>query len=362
MPKQSNRIMSVSEALREALDICLERDPRVYVMGEGVADPKAIFDTTKGLAQKYGPERVFEMPVAENGMTGVAIGSALLGRRPVLIHQRVDFALLSLEQLFDNAAKFYYVSGGKHTVPMVVRMIVGRGWGQGPAHSQSLEALFAHIPGLKVIMPSSPKESKGMLIAAIEDPNPVMVIEHRWIHYVSGEVPAGYYTTPLDGPHRVTEGNDLTIVANSYMRYEANAAVDILREFGVGVELIDLAVVRPLNMEPILQSVRRTGRLIAVDTGWSQFGIGAEVVARALEGAFPSFKAAPRRFGLGDHPTPSSRELAKVYYPTALTIALGVSDMLGLAADKRAAIRSRVIEVRGEVPPDVPNPAFRGPF
>ena len=242
-----SRILNAAEALREAMDLALERWPEVYLIGEGVADPKGIFGTTVGLAEKYGPDRVIEMPVAENGLTGVAIGSALLGQRPVLVHQRVDFALLSLEQLFNTAAKSHYVTGGKHKVPLVVRMIVGRGWGQGPQHSQSLEAVFAHVPGLKVVMPATPAEFKGLLLGAIEDDNPVLMLEHRWLHYVTGEVPDGFTASPIEGPRLARAGKDVTVVASSYMVLEALRAADALSQAGCEAEVFDLRVLRPLD-------------------------------------------------------------------------------------------------------------------
>jgi len=360
MPEQ--RLLSVAEALREATDLCLDRDPRVFVIGEGVADPKGIFGTTSGLAEKYGRERVVEMPLAENGFTGMAIGAALMGQRPLIIHQRVDFSLLSLEQLFNNAAKSCYITRGRHRVPLVVRMIIGRGWGQGPAHSQSLETLFASIPGLKVVMPATAREAKGMLIAAVEDDNPVIFIEHRWVHYATGAVPAGYYTVPLDGPRCVRPGSAVTIVATSYMLFEALNAAGELARIGIEAEVFDLAVLRPLNLEPVLDSVRRTGHLVTVDTGFRLLGLGAEITATVTERAFGALRRAPLRLGLSDHPTPSSRSLLKEFYPTALTILDGIAGMLDIPADRLAPARARVVEDLARLPADIPNPAFRGPF
>ena len=225
-PILAGRVMTAAEAIREALDAAMSADPAVYLIGEGVADPKGIFGTTLGLAEKYGPQRVIEMPVAENGLTGVAIGSALMGQRPVMIHQRVEFCLLAMEQVVNNAAKLHYVSNGRHRVPLVIRLIVGRGWGQGPQHSQSLEALFAHVPGLKVVMPATAADAKGLLLGAIADDNPVVFIEHRWIHYARGRVPDGAAPMPLDGPRRLRAGGDVTVVATSYMVLEAMQAAE----------------------------------------------------------------------------------------------------------------------------------------
>lgn len=356
------RILNVAEAIREATDIAMERDSRIFVMGEGVADPKAIFGTTTGLKERYGAERVFETPIAENGFTGVAIGAALMGRRPLIIHQRVDFSLLSVEQIFNNAAKTCYVTEGRHRVPLVIRMIVGRGWGQGPAHSQSLEGLFAMVPGLKVVMPTTACEAKGQLIAALEDDNPVIMIEHRWVHYATGVVPEGYYTTPLDGPRRVREGEDVTIVATSYMLLEALRAAETLERAGIRAEVIDMAVLRPFEPELIIQSVRKTGRLLCVDTGFRRFGVGAEIVAAVAETALDSLVKPPVRLGLPEHPTPSSRALLKDFYPTALSIIDAVAALTDADAERLAGPCEAFAAELAKLPMDVPHPTFCGPF
>jgi len=359
---EGTRLITAAEAILEATDLCLAADPRVYLMGEGVADPKGIFGTTSGLVARWGGDRIVEMPVAENGLTGIAIGSALRGRRPVMVHQRVDFALLALEQLLNNAAKTFYVTNGHHTVPLVVRLIIGRGWGQGPEHSQALEPLFAHVPGLKVVLPSTPYEAKGMLISAIEDDNPIIILEHRWIHYATGHVPAGHYTVPLSGPRRLVEGQDVTIVASSYMTLEALEAVAAMKEVGVGVDLFDLRVLQPLDLEPIVESVKRTGRLIIVDTGFKLYGIGAEIAAAVTERCFASLKAAPRRLGLPNYPTPSSRGMIGDYYPGSPEVIAVASQLIPEAAERLAGASERVKSHRTAVPVDIPHPAFKGPF
>src|SRR5579883_291096 len=191
------RELKYYQAIHEATDLCMEKDPSVYVIGLGATDPKGIFGTTSGLEAKYGSARVMDMPCAENGMTGVAIGSALVGMRPILLHQRIDFAVLAMEQIVNQAAKWHYMFGGRKSVPLVVRLLVGRGWGQGPQHSQSLQAWFAHVPGLRVVLPSTPQDAKGLLISAVEDDNPVIFIEHRWLHNIAGPVPEGLYRVPF---------------------------------------------------------------------------------------------------------------------------------------------------------------------
>ena len=237
MPNAPKRELKYFQAIHEALDLCLEKDSSVYVMGLGVPDPKGVFGTTVGLQKKFGEGRVMDMPTSENAMTGVAIGAALTGMRPVLVHQRIDFALLAMDQMVSQAAKWHYMFGGKMNVPIVIRMLVGRGWGQGPQHSQSLQAWFAHIPGLKVVMPATPFDAKGMLIASIEDNNPVIFIEHRWLHGVADAVPEAYYTVPIGKARVMRSGTDVTIVGTSYMALESLRAADILKDEGVSAEV-----------------------------------------------------------------------------------------------------------------------------
>ena len=355
-------VITAAQAIRDGLDAALAEHPESYLIGEGVTDPGGIFGTTKGLLEKYGAQRVVETPVSENGLTGIAVGSALMGQRPILTHQRVDFALLSLEQLFNTAAKSHYVTNGRHRVPLTVRMVIGRGWGQGPQHSQSLETLFAHIPGLKVVMPTTPAQFKGMLLASVDDDSPVIFLEHRWLHYVTGPVPEGSERLPLDGPCVIRPGSDVTIVATSYMLLEALRAAEALARVGCECEVVDLRVLRPLVMGPIEASLRRTGRLLVCDTGWRTLGPSAEIVARLAEGAWDAFKRPPFRIGLPDHPTPSSLALAQVYYPGSTDVVDAVQALCDLPPAAAEAARREVVAARKGVPIDKPDPAFKGPF
>ena len=249
---QNNKKITMSQAIGEATVEAMEKDNSIFVIGEGVTDPKKIFGTTSGLIEKFGKERIIEAPISENGLMGFCIGSALSGMRPILIHQRVEFALLSMEQIINNAAKMHYVSNGKHNVPVVLRLIVGRGWGQGPAHSQSLEPLFAYIPGLRVIMPAFANDAKGMMLAALSQNIPTIFIEHRWCHYVMGEVSKNTSNITLDGPAVIKTGSDITIVATSYMLYEALLASEIANEFDISIEIIDLRIIKPLKLQKSL--------------------------------------------------------------------------------------------------------------
>ena len=362
MPVSNLKEQSGADGIREALELSLERDPSVFLIGEGVTDPKGIFGTTTGLIGKYGAQRVIETPIAENGFTGVAIGAAMMGQRPVVIHQRVEFALLAMEQIINNAAKTHYVSDGAHTLPMVIRLVVGRGWGQGPLHSQSLETLFGYIPGLKVLMPATAEDCKGMLLSAIEDNNPVIFLEHRWVHYVKGQVPSGYYRAPIDGPKRISKGDKATVVSSSYMTLEAIQAVRALSEEGCDVDLFDLRVVRPLKLDAIFESVRRTGRLLAIDTGWKILGPSAEIISQVVENCFESLKVPPQRLGLPDHPTPSSKSLAAAFYVRAEHLVFAISKISGLHADAAARAAGKLSAERQSHPIDVPHPSFQGPF
>ncbi|PTY02884.1 alpha-ketoacid dehydrogenase subunit beta [Opitutaceae bacterium EW11] len=350
------REISYAEAIREGFSVALERDPRVVLLGLGVPDPKGFFGTTTGLQQRFGAERVMDMPCSENGMSGVVLGAAINGLRPVLNHQRLDFAILSMDPICTQAAKWHYMFGGAMKMPVVFRMIIGRGWGQGPQHSQCLQSWFAHIPGLKVVMPTTPHDAKGLLIAAIEDDNPVVFLEHRWLHHAKGHVPEGHYTVPI-GPARVAKpGRDVTLVALSYMVAEALEAAKNLAKLGVDAEVIDLRSLRPLDSTLILESVRKTGRLVVADTGWALAGMSAEVLAVASEGAFGSLKAAPRRVCFPDCPTPTSPSLAAAYYPRSGDIVAAVRETLGLPADEADTAIPAGVEL------DKPNPAFTGPF
>jgi pyruvate/2-oxoglutarate/acetoin dehydrogenase E1 component len=351
------RQLSYGDAIREATDQAMAADASVYVMGLGVTDPKAIFGTTAGLEGRYGSKRVMDMPVAENGMTGVAIGSALAGMRPLMIHQRIDFALLAVDQIVNNAAKWHYMFNGAQSVPLVIRLIVGRGWGQGPQHSQSLQATFGHVPGLKVVMPATPHDAKGLLIAAIEDPNPVIYIEHRWLHSTFGPVPEAYYTTPIGSCAIVRPGSDVTVACTSYGLLDALRAADALARDGIAAEIVDIRTVSPLDETTILASVLRTGRLVVVDTGWKSLGFAAEVVAMVSERAHGYLQAAPARVTAPDGYVPTSPGLADAYYPTALTVVNAVRATLALRPLTDAEAQLPVPAAS-----DVPDAAFRGPF
>ena len=355
------RKLTYAQAVQEGLRLAMEADPSVVVIGEGVPDPKAIFGTTAGLREQFGPQRVLDMPLSENGMTGVCIGAALCGIRPVMVHQRIDFALLAMDQLVNNAAKWHYMFNGLKSVPLVVRLIVGRGWGQGPQHSQSLQALFAHIPGLKVVAPATAHDAKGMLIAAIEDNNPVLFIEHRWLHNINDAVPLAPYRTSLDKARIVHSGDVVTVAAFSYMVMEALHVAHALAKHGIAVEVIDLRSASPLDAETVLDSVKKSGLLIVADTARATGGITAELITRIVERGFDYLRKPPVRIALPDHPAPTSHFLAIGYYPDAVNI---FEEICRIADVKLAAdVHEQILrDIRRTSPHDVPNVAFTGPF
>lgn len=354
------RLLTGAQAIAEATAQSMERDLSVYLIGLGVADPKGIFGTTIGLAERF-PNRVLEMPVAENGMTGIAVGSAITGLRPLMTHQRVDFALMCVEELVNNAAKWHYMFGGSMSVPLTVRMIIGRGWGQGPQHSQALHAWFMHVPGLKVVMPFSPYDAKGLLAASIQDDNPVIYIEHRWLHGIRGEVPSEYYELPLGQAKILRPGEDVTVVGLSYGLVDSLKAAQWLSEKeGIEAEVIDLRTLTPLDSDTVVESVKRTGRLVAVDCGYMTTGVGAEICSLVAERAFASLKSAPQRVALPDAPGPTTRALIAGYYPDWRSVCEAVG--------KACGTRETMLRLLSKEEPqenfliDVPDACFTGPF
>lgn len=329
------RTLTFAQAINEALFQAMEMDDSVICYGLGVPDPKGVFGTTLGLQERFGEDRV-DMPASENAMTGVAIGASLNGIRPVMTHQRVDFFLLAMDQLVNNAAKWHYMFGGRLSVPITIRLIIGRGWGQGPTHSQNLQAWFAHIPGLKVVMPATTADAKGLLLSSIFDDNPVIFLEHRWLHNLEGDVPENDFRIPIGKAERLKIGKDISIVSFSYMTVEALHAVEFLETKGISCELINLRSVKPIDWEMIFSSVRKTGRLIALDTGPESGSIAGEVIARVSSSCFGALKQAPYRIALPDIPTPTSLALTKVFYKRAEDIANSAGNMLGKNLDTSA--------------------------
>lgn len=313
---KKKRMLSYAEAISEAHLQTMKVDPDCYIMGLGVTDYKGIFGTTIDVYKKYGRRRVIEAPASENALSGIAIGAALMGKRSVLIHARNDFMFLALDQMINSAAKWKYMYGGKSKVPFVVRSIIGKGWGQGPTHSQSLQSIFLHFPGLYIAMPSTPFDVKGMLIKALKEDVPCVILEHRRLYDTVGIVPSNMYQVDFGKARVVRKGSDITIVATSLMVTEAVKAHLALKKTGISVEIIDPRSLFPLDKKTILRSVRKTGRLICADTSWTNCGFSSEISAFISEEGFSFLKAPIKRIGLPFCPSPVSLKLEEVFYPT----------------------------------------------
>lgn len=324
------RLLTYENAISEALKQEMERDPSVFVYGLDVTDHKKIFGSTKGL-DKFAPKRFFGTPLSEEAMTGVGLGAALNGLRPVYIHIRVDFMMLAMNQLVNMIATARFGSGGKVKVPMVIRAVIGRGWGQGFQHSKSLQSLFAHIPGLKVVMPSNPYDVKGLLTAAIRNDNPVVFLEHRWLYWAEGNVPKQSYTVPLGKAHVLRKGKDVTVVATSWMNVEAHKAADILsRKQGVEVEIIDPRTIYPLDEATIVASAKKTRHVIVADYDWEFCGFSAEVAALVSEKCFGKLKSPVTRIAFPHTHCATTRPLENAFYPNAVTIIRAIEKKLHL--------------------------------
>lgn len=310
------RELSYAEAIREAMDIALDRDERVILMGEDIGVYGGAFQVTGDLVEKYGTDRVMDTPISELGGAGVAVGAALTGLRPIFEFQFSDFAALAMEQIVNQAAKIRFMLGGAVSVPLVMRFPAGSGTGAAAQHSQSIEAWLGHVPGLKVIQPSTPEDAKGMLLAALEDPDPVMIFEHKILYKMKGHVPEGYYTTPIGKAAVRRTGTDITIVATSLMAHKALNAAETLAAEGIDAEVIDLRTVRPIDRETVLGSVRKTGKLICVYEGVKTLGVGAEISAMVAESdAFDFLDAPIVRLGGAESPIPYNPELEKAVVP-----------------------------------------------
>lgn len=316
------RTLTYAEAIQEATEQEMTRDSSVIVLGLGVDDPKGIYGTTLGLVEKFGAERVFDTPLSEDAMTGVAIGASLAGLRPIHVHQRMDFLLLAMNQLINIAAKSRYMYGGTVSVPMVVRSIIGRSWGQGAQHSQALYSFFMHVPGLKVVAPTTPYDAKGCLIQSIRDDNPVIFIEHRLLHkYQKGYVPEDSYTVPFGKARILAEGDDITLVGISHMVVECLRALRYLEGVGISAEVIDPISLNPLDMDMIAKSVQKTGKLLVVDNAWRTCGASAEILARVVEHFQDQKEVRVRRMGFEPVTCPTTRNLENCFYPNAQKIA-----------------------------------------
>ena len=322
------RVATYVQAINEALALALEHDPSVLVLGQGVDDPSAMFGTTRHLQERFGRHRVFDTPLSEEAMMGVSTGAAMNGMRPVYMHNRPDFILLAFNQLVTHATKIHFMDNGQTTVPLVVWAAIGRGWGSGAQHSQAIHGMLLGVPGLKIVMPSTPYDAKGLLLSAILDNNPVCVFEHRWLMKKEGIVPEGVYRVPIGKAVCRRPGRDITIVGASHAIELAWQAAGRLADAGIDAEIIDLRTIKPLDEEAILESLRKTGRLMVVDTAWMKGGLCAEVGCLAAERGYADLKAPVVRIGLPDVPTPAGYTLEQFYYPDVARIAAAATALV----------------------------------
>jgi acetoin:2,6-dichlorophenolindophenol oxidoreductase subunit beta len=326
-----NRQISYAQAISEALVQGMDADPNVFLFGLGVDDCKGIFGTTIEATKRFGASRVFDVPACENALTGIAVGAALNGKHPILVHARHDFMFLALDQMINNAAKWKYTYAGASSVPVTIRAIVGKGWGQGPTHSQNLQAVLAHFPGLIVAVPSNAYDVKGITLEALHQKSPVVIIEHRSLYDHKMTVPKEPYRLVFGHSRISREGRDVTVVATSSMVPEALRAAYILAEFDIQLEVIDPVTIQPLDQEAIFNSVKKTGRLICADGDWLNCSFASEVAARVADLAFYDLKAPIKRIGWPDCPCGVSRTLEEAFYPTYKNIIKAVLEIL----DKR---------------------------
>ena len=338
------------QALNLAMTRAMEADSTVFGFGVDVQEHKRTFGTGTDLVERFGAERYFGSPLSEAGTTGIAVGAAICGLRPVHIHARADFVLLAMNQLVNTASNKHYLTNGKSKVPLVVRAMVGRSWGQGAQHSKTMHSSMAHFPGLKVVLPSSPQNGYSLLRSAIEDDNPVIFFEHRWLYDVTGSVD-DQLKIPLGNCSVERSGKDVTIVSCSWMTVEATQAARILSENGIECEIVDIRTITPLDIDTIANSVSKTGHAVIADNDWSFCGIAAEIAAQITETCFDSLKAAPSRIGLAHVPCPTTRPLENLFYPSAKEIVRAVEMQLNLPS----------IDLSGEVFNEYEQ-RFRGPF
>lgn len=347
------KIISYSEAVNLALSLSMQKNKNLILFGLGVGDPKNIFDTTKGLLKKFGKERVFDVPASENALTGVAIGASLNGVPSVLTHQRLDFLLLTMDQLVNSASKLHYMFGSKLSVPITIRCMIGRGWGQGPTHSQNFQAALAHFPGLKIFMPTFPSDAKNILISSIKDKNPAIILEHRWLYNIKEKVDHKYLIKNIEKAKVIKKGNDITVISLSYMTLEAIKAAKILSKYNINCEIIDLISIKPIDYKTIIKSVKKTGKVLILDTGFYSHSVSSEIISEISIKYFKYLKSSPQKLALPDLPEPTSHYLTKNFYNDYSDV---IKKILKIFK------RDIVINIKKSKYHDVPDERFKGPF
>ncbi len=322
------KILDYGEAINEAHRIALDKYSNAFVIGQGVNNPWFVGKTTTGLAKDYGSRRVMDAPISEAAMTGACLGAAMAGMLPIVFHPRMDFMYLILDQLINHGASWNYMFNGKVNVPIVIRGIVNRGGEQGAQHSQSPLAVYANIPGLKIVCPATPEDAKGLLLAAIADPNPVIYVDDRWLYGEKGEVPSGYYETPIGKANILKKGEDLSIVAASYMVKEALIAAKELEKDGISCEVVDIRTIKPVDFETICESVKKTGRVIVAIEEWRTASVSAYIAAEIYNRCFKQLKQKIELITLPDAPAPASESLEQAYYKNKNDIVKCAKEMM----------------------------------
>jgi len=345
---------SYSQAINKALTEEMKRNKNLVCFGLAINDSLNFFGTTKGLEKKFGSERVFETPTSENAMTGIGIGMSLNNYPCVMMHQRLDFFLLAMDQLVNSAAKWHFMFGGKKNVPITIRLVVGKGWGQGPTHSQSLQSWFAHIPGLKVVMPAFPKDAYNLLKKSIRDPNPVIFIEHRWLHNVEQETLKIKETKNLPSPELVAKGKDFTAVTYSLSTIEMLALKKFLNSNNIYFDLIDLKSIKPLDISLIEKSIKKTKKLLVLDSiSHPICSVGSEILSQLYRNKNIKLNKIPILLTLPDIPTPTSTFYTKEFYIKKSDIINKISELIG---------KKIKLNFPKDTAHDVPDAKFKGPF
>lgn len=346
------KIKTAAEAILSTTIAMMHDDPSIIVIGEGVPDPKACFGTTKGLKDIF-PSRVFDMPISENGGTGICIGAALNGLKPIMVHMRQDFLLYAFDQIVNNAAKWHQMYGGQNSVPIVIRAFTGRGFGQGIQHSQNIEAMFAHVPGLKVVTPSNAENAAGLLQSAINDPNPVIILEHRWVHPITSDFENVVIATPIGKARIAREGKDVTICSWSYTVTECLKAAEFLEKVGISAEVVDMLTLRPMDLQTLEASSNKTRRLLIVNDAWGWGGLASSVYSHLPPSCYDEVSIITNP----NYATPPAPNLTKDYYATVLDVFDEASRLVGWPVN-----RAEAEAYQKSIIWDVPNPEFRGPF
>lgn len=344
--------LPMSRLINLTLDRAMKDSKKVICFGLGVTDLKGVFGTTINLEKKFGAQRVFDVPASENALTGFAIGCSLNNKIPILVHQRLDFALLSIDQIFNGAAKWFYMFGGKCNVPITIRMIIGRGWGQGPTHSQNLHSIFAHIPGLKVVTTSLPEDSANLLYSSIFDPNPVIFLEHRWLHNSIGNMPKELKKDQLGKCKILKKGKDITLIGISYMTLECLEASKILKEFNIDCEVLDIRTISPLDFKTILLSVIKTKRVLITDTSNNFCGLSS-TISNYIYQNIKNLKSKNEIISTPFCPEPTTQSLVKYFYSDRYTIVNKVFKILNV---------NKKVNTPKNIKYDVPGDWFKGPF